>query len=118
MTKKQKEAKLKKQGDTKELHEFFQQLWDRMPKKKNCQSCGAPIWGEIKTYYFDHLLEKNKYPELALLEWNIFFCCQPCHTKKTAGYPTEKHAKAIEKAQQDYKMYKEGLAIYEKQLKS
>lgn len=118
MTQKQQQAKEKKKQDTKELHEFFQQLWDRMPKKKNCQSCGAPIWGENKTYYWDHLLTQQKYPECRLMDWCLYFCCLECHQKRTNGHPTENHAKAIEKAQQHYKMWREGLELYEKQMKS
>lgn len=102
MTKKQEEAKLKKKQETEELHEWFQQLWEKLPKKKKCQSCGAPIWGENRSYYWDHLLEKNKYPECRMEEWCLYFCCFTCHSLKTNGFPTKNHKKAIQEAKNKY----------------
>lgn len=80
------------------LHVWFQELWDKMGNLKRCSSCEMRIYGEIRTIYFDHLLPKNKYPELEFEEKNIYFCCANCHTKKENGFPTEKHEEAIQKA--------------------
>lgn len=65
-----------------------------MPNKL-CQSCQQKVWGQNKLLYWDHLLEKRKYPQFKYDRRNIFFCCADCHTKKTNGYPTPKHKEAI-----------------------
>lgn len=79
---------------------FFSLLWSKLPKDKFCSSCGTPIWGENKSYYWDHLLEwkKDEYAHLKYEEENMYFCCGDCHTKKTNGFPTPKHKEAIEEA--------------------
>lgn len=69
-----------------------------MPEEKKCQSCSRRIYGPPKPLYFDHLLEKNKYPELRYEKLNIFVVCGDCHHKKNMGYPTAKHKEAIDKA--------------------
>lgn len=85
-------------SDSKKLHEWMLSLWNKMPKTKQCRSCGQKIWGEFSTVYFDHLLPKKKYPEFAFEEKNIYFCCGLCHNKKENGFPTPSHKEAIEKA--------------------
>ena len=84
------------------MWEFFQQLWEKLPKKKTCWSCGCVIYGENSSLYWDHLLEKGleRYKHLAFEEKNMFFCCGECHQKKTNGFPTEKHQEAIDNAKQ------------------
>lgn len=69
---------------------------------RKCQSCGKKLAEEPRTYYFDHLIEKNRRPDLAS-EWdNIFLCCLECHSLKTEGFPTDPHRKAIEKAKEKF----------------
>lgn len=80
--------------------EVFINIWNKRVHK--CESCGVPLGNEAKKYMFDHLLEKSVYPELAEEEINIFLCCLDCHTKKTAGHPTEIHLKAINQIKQIY----------------
>lgn len=80
------------------LHFWFQELWDKMDAVKRCSSCGMRVYGEIRTIYFDHLLPKEKYPELEFEEKNIYFCCANCHTKKENGFPTKEHKEAIDRA--------------------
>jgi hypothetical protein len=70
-----------------------------MGDNKKCQSCGRTIEGAPKPLYFDHLLEKNKYPEFRYNKDNVFFCCGDCHAKKSIGNPTEKHKMAIKVAE-------------------
>lgn len=79
-----------------EMKDFFLKIWNKKPRY--CQSCGKWLGREIKTIFFDHLLEKSKYPQFALEEENIYLCCMTCHEKKTNGFPTEKHKEAIEQA--------------------
>lgn len=85
---------------TKKLHQWMLDIWNRMPKTKECRSCRRKIWGEFSTLYFDHLLPKKKYPEFEFEEKNIYFCCGECHTKKENGFPTPAHKAAIEKAKE------------------
>lgn len=80
------------------LHKWLLSLWKKLPKVKECTSCGKRIWGDFLTLYFDHLLPKKKYPQFEFEEKNIYFCCADCHTKKENGFPTDKHKEAIEKA--------------------
>ena len=77
--------------------QFIQKLWDKLPNVKRCWNCGTPIWGENSTLYWDHLLEKEIFPEYELEESNHFFCCGECHSRKTNGFPGQKHKEAIEK---------------------
>ena len=72
-------------------------LWDRV-----CQSCGIILQSEPRSYYFDHLIEKSKRPDLAMEKDNIFICCLTCHALKTDGHPTEAHREAIEKAKEKF----------------
>lgn len=80
---------------------FYEYLWNKI-KVKKCWACGVPIYGEISSIYFDHLLEKQTYEELKYEEENIFFCCADCHNRKGNGYPHPVHAEAIEKAKQRF----------------
>ena len=86
--------------ETEQQWNLFQKLWEALPKIKRCWSCDARIFGPNKPLYWDHLLEKNKYPELRLEPKNLFFCCGDCHQKKNMGWPTVKHKEAIEQAKQ------------------
>lgn len=80
-------------------HQMFRDIWEKLIRK-NCWSCGKYLGQEPLSIYFDHLLEKSKYPELDLRKDNIFICCEECHTLKTNGKPTEIHKKAIEEAKE------------------
>ena len=75
--------------------ELFRKVWKKL-KRKNCQQCGVYLGSTIKSYFFDHLIERSKRPDLELEEKNIFICCGNCHTNKTNGNPGEIHRKAIE----------------------
>lgn len=72
------------------------------PGAKVCQSCGQRLGFKPLNYYFDHLIEKSKRPELAMEKDNIFLCCLSCHSLKTDGHPTKKHQEAIQKAKEKF----------------
>lgn len=92
----------KKKGNL-EMTNFLTRLWFNTPQGgRKCQSCGKKLLDPIRTYYFDHLLPKVKYPEYALDERNIFLCCLECHSLKESGFPTQKHQDAIEKAKERF----------------
>lgn len=84
------------------LREFFNYLWNKLPKIKRCWNCGKLIFGENLSVYHDHLIEKETHPHLKYEEENMFFCCFDCHTNKGNGFPGEKHKIAIEKAKQKF----------------
>lgn len=78
------------------LNRFFAAIWESMRSEhRNCQSCGKWLGPEMRSYFFDHLVEKSRYPKYKFDKENIFMCCFECHSKKTAGFPTEKHQQAI-----------------------
>jgi 5-methylcytosine-specific restriction endonuclease McrA len=77
---------------------MFFDIWNK--RKHYCESCGRWLGNEPLSIFFDHLLEKSIYKELALIEENIFLCCYNCHSKRHLGYPTPKHLTAINKAKQ------------------
>lgn len=89
---------MKYKEETEKQWLLFQELWRALPEKK-CWSCGAKIYGPNKPLYWDHLLEKSKYPELRYEKENLYFCCGDCHQKKNMGWPTDKHKQAIKKAE-------------------
>lgn len=96
--------RLKEQTRKKEeLYEFFVELWLSIPPgDRRCKSCGKQLLSPTRNYYFDHLIEKSKRPDLAMERDNIFLCCLACHSLKTDGHPTEAHKKAIEKAKEKF----------------
>lgn len=93
--------KREKTENTKKLHEWFLKIWSTLPKPKKCEECGKWLGNEPNTCFFDHLLEKSKYPELAFVRENIFICCAECHNSKTNGFPKPFHKQRILKAKFD-----------------
>ena len=82
---------------------FFELIWISLPREdRKCWSCGKGLYEPVRSYYFDHLIEKSKRPDLALERGNIFLCCLTCHSLKTSGFPTAKHQEAIEKAKEKF----------------
>jgi len=82
---------------------FFADIWGATSEaNRKCESCGKKLYEPARSYYFDHLIEKSKRPDLAFEKDNIFLCCLTCHSLKTDGHPTEVHRKAIEKAKERF----------------
>lgn len=84
-----------------EMWIFLLDIFSKIENPK-CQSCSKELYHPARTYYFDHLIEKSKRPDLATERENIFICCLECHTLKTGGHPTEVHKAAIEKAKEKF----------------
>ena len=101
LSKKKKDNRWREIEETKEMHQFFLDYWAKTPVKV-CRSCGVWLGNEPRTYMFDHLLEKEKYPEFKYEEDNIFLCCLECHDAKNKGYPKLKHEEAIQRAREKY----------------
>jgi 5-methylcytosine-specific restriction endonuclease McrA len=86
-----------KKFDTKELHEFMYQWWNKFGDYKHCMACNTLLPKEFSTANVDHLLPKSQYPDLAFDETNFFLVCFDCHNLKEMGYPKEKHKEAYDK---------------------
>lgn len=99
-SKKGLENKEKKKEYTEKQFELFRQIWNE--REHNCQSCGKYLGKEIKSIFFDHLIEKSKRKDLALEKDNILLVCADCHHVKTIGFPTAKHLEYINKAKEKY----------------
>lgn len=85
------------------MYDLFVKIWLSIPPGlRKCESCGKHLHNPVRDYYFDHLIEKSKRPDLALERDNIFLCCLVCHSLKTDGYPTYLHKSAIEKAKERF----------------
>ena len=83
-----------KQKEREKRMEFFLSIWKVRPHY--CVNCNKWLGHEPKSYFFDHALERRKYPELQYERKNILLVCMECHDKKTKGFPGAKHKKLIE----------------------
>lgn len=78
---------------TQKRDQFFMGIWiDRMHR---CEICGKGLGHEPRSYMFDHLLEKNKYPQLEFEDDNIALVCLECHDCKTRGIISDKYQEKI-----------------------
>jgi len=94
---KQKEAR-KEQSEKDQL--FYQSIWNK--KSHRCEVCGCSLGNEMKSYMFDHLLEKSIYPELRYEEANIVLICFKDHGDKSLGHPVPKHVELINIAKERF----------------
>jgi len=73
--------------ERKQLHKdwlFFLEIWEE--REHICKNCGYFLGNEPLTLFFDHLLEKSKYPDLRYEKENIMLLCWQCHSAKTNGF--------------------------------
>ena len=82
-------------GKSHQMKEFFMAFW-KNNKQHTCEVCKKHLGNEPRTYMFDHVLEKSKYPELAFVEENIMYLCLECHDEKTRGHHSDVTTKKIE----------------------
>jgi 5-methylcytosine-specific restriction endonuclease McrA len=78
-----------------EMKQFFMRYW-KENKQHTCEVCSKHLGSEPRTYMFDHVLEKSKYPELAFVDENIMYLCLECHDEKTRGHHSDVTTKRIE----------------------
>lgn len=76
------------------MRQFFMRFW-KENKQHVCEVCNKHLGDEPRTYMFDHVLEKSKYPELAFVEENIMYLCLGCHDEKTRGHHSDVTTKRI-----------------------
>lgn len=93
----------KRFSESNKMWRFFEDIWAH--RAHICENCGRYLGNIIKSFFFDHLLEKSKYPDYAHAKENIFLVCADCHACKTNGFPKPKHKAAIENVKQLYGIY-------------
>jgi len=86
--------------DAGKLWEFYLEIWNERPHRSEVS--GTYLGSEPKSWMFDHLLEKNLYPELKYEKENIILVTLDEHTNKGNGFPATKHWEAIEKAKKRF----------------
>jgi hypothetical protein len=89
----------RKQQRTNDI-EFYEKIWSK--RKHICEICSAPLYNEISTAFFDHLIEKAIHPELRYEENNIILVCIDCHSLKTNGFMGAEYADRILKAKKEF----------------
>lgn len=92
------EEQKKEQQDQfeKDVKFYTTEVWDQRPHY--CESCEKWLGPEPNLCFFDHLKEKNPFPELRYEPDNIGLVCMSCHSTRTAGFPSERHQQLINKA--------------------
>ena len=95
--------KEKQVEDIQKRDAFFLGLWKK--RVHVCENCGERLGDQPFSYFFDHTLEKSKYPELKEEEENIMLLCFECHDKKTRGFITEIIRKRIEYLKEKYHIF-------------
>lgn len=80
--------------------EFYRSIWANRSHACEVHDGYKFLGYEPKKYMFDHLLEKQSYPELRYEPENIALVCGNCHSKKTIANPTSKHKELIQRAKE------------------
>jgi hypothetical protein len=90
------------QTDIARMFGLYTEHWDS--KEKVCASCGDPIYGECKSLYHHHLLEKglSRYEHLKYEIENLMMLCEPCHTDVNSGYPSQRVIEETNKAHKKF----------------
>ena len=99
--KKRKELTEKDISEIEKMNNFFLSIWKK--RTHYCTICNIWLGNEPKTYMFDHILEKQKYPELKHEEKNIALLCLECHDKKTRGFYPESYLSIINETKKQFK---------------
>lgn len=88
-----------KKLETQKQWEFFLEIWN---ERIHCSDVSGEYLGEEPfSYFFDHALEKSKFPELRWEKRNIILCTMDEHYAKTNGHPLPKHEELIEKIKKE-----------------
>lgn len=92
-----------KNNETKKQFNLFLEIWNerKINGRNYCEVSGEILPKEALSIYFDHLLEKNKYPQFRYDKRNIIIVSGDVHTLKTNGNPLKKHKELIEKAKKE-----------------
>lgn len=96
-----KKAKIEEEREARRKeYEVFEEIW----KERHQRSEISNTWlgNEALSIYFDHLLEKSKYPHLRYEKENIILVTFAEHQKKTNGFPHPEHQRRIEEAKKRF----------------
>jgi len=93
-----KKPKVINHEEIERINYFFFSIWRKTPHY--CTICGAWLDNEPHSYMFDHILEKEKYPDLTYEEGDIALLCLSCHDCKTRGFFPESYALLIKKTKE------------------
>ena len=85
------------------LWALYKEIWEERPHFS--QISKTPLGREIKSIYFDHLLEKNSYPSLKYEKNNIVLVTGEEHKAKSDGFPLPLHQELINIAKTKYEQY-------------
>jgi len=83
---------------------FFLEIWKERPHISEVSR--LPLGNQPNSCFFDHLLEKSKYPTLKYEKWNIALVTVNEHSAKTNGFPKREHQQLINKAKEKYEQIK------------
>jgi len=95
------EEKQQQSEDIAAMWLLFEEHWEKKPHR--CEQCGEGIWGENKTLYHHHLLQKGlpRYEHLKYEYSNLMMLCWQCHSNVDSN-PGDK---VIERTQQAHKQF-------------
>jgi hypothetical protein len=83
---------------------LFLEIWNERPHKSEIS--GEVLGNQPNSCFFDHLLEKSKYPDIKYEKWNIVLVTIDEHSAKTNGFPKKEHQQLINKAKAKYEKIK------------
>lgn len=87
VSEKKKIEKAQEKIETKKLHEWFLKIWDKTEDANGycyCYETHTPMHRSIfrtNTCCYHHPLEKSKYPQFAMQEWNILIVLPDVHSQ-------------------------------------
>ena len=86
------------------MRKMFNSIWKT--RRHFCVNCNDFLGTKINACYFDHTLEKAKYPQLMLEPENIMLLCTECHGTKTNGFPSPLIKRRIEELKKKFNILK------------
>ena len=94
---------MKKKFDKEALHLLYIEIWkERQIKGRNYSAVSMEVLPRtISSIYFEHLLEKNLYPEFIYDKRNIILVTAEEQELRTNGHPKKRHKELIEKAKRE-----------------
>lgn len=94
---------MKAKFDKQALHMLYLEIWkERQILGRNYSAVSLEMLPkEINAVFFDHLLEKNMYPEFIMDKRNIILVTAEEQELRTNAHPKKRHKELIEKAKKE-----------------
>jgi hypothetical protein len=87
---------LEEKWEKEKMFHFFMDIWDKTPKnERKCYETGKWLGNEPLSTFFHHILEKEKYPEYCLCEWNIVLLHPDVHNQVHSNIDKTPKVKAL-----------------------